>query len=318
VIAERPLPPASSPAASSPSSHPTLDTSSPIHLPPLSPRHQELLEAFTAARFDILAFTAAAKISSVELANFAAHPDIQAHIDALMDLARKSLHLRAAQARHTAINKLEAIAEASDDPIETRRAASQLLRATSASIVGSCHGLSASSTQTVRKTPNDPTPDEEPEPLPRPFAHPAPVLSAREVGDLLISALMHNYCKQRDVRKAAALATYAAFADHDATINDEPVSTDTDAECFESVSDSPLAGITNADNYGPARKPRITDTEATIRTPIAHRSIGDRTLHEHDLTLHLTRKPDSRHPGCWLVAAITIKPPGRSDPHVPR
>jgi len=310
-----------------PSSHPTSAIAHPT-LPRLSPRHTELLEAFTAARFDVLAFAAAAKISSVELANFAAHPDIQAHIDALMDLARKSLHLRATQARHTAINKLESIAQASDDPIETRRAASQLLRATSAPIVGhgsagscagsssassssarACHGLSGSSTQTVREPANAKKPEEIPFVPPPPFKSPELNFSADQVARVLADSLVDTPDVDPDDRRGNALATYAAFADRDATVNGEPIATDSDFNSFQSIADSAVIRLLNATARTAIEQTKLSGSRASFQTTISHADPRSPTHCTRHITFELTKHPESRAPHCWLFNSLTVTPP---------
>jgi len=295
---------------SSPSS-PTPDSplpTPPSHVPALSPRRQELLNAFTAAHFDLLAFAAAAKISSVELANFAAHPDIQAHIDALINLARKSLYLRAVQARHKTITELENLTDTADDHIERRRATTQLLRATSSPITCSfAPSRPDESSRVAHDDPNDKQNDDGG--LPAPHARPdTSSLTAQRLADLLIHSLQLNDAAHPEQRKARALATISAFADHGATINGTTIPTDDDEECYQAVESSAVSEAANATHHWRLEDPHVTDTTATFARALCHGYPEERIQRKTRLTLRLERKPNSRHPERWLITAITVEP----------
>jgi len=269
--------------------------------PALSPRQSRLLNLYIKCKFSLLPFAAAARLSATDLAHFAADPDIQAHIAHLKKLATDSLYLRAAHAREVAIAELETLAQSSEDPIEKRRAASQLLRATSAALIGS--------RQPRTDEPAD-EPEDDTEPLPAPRFRPSPTFDIEKLHRELLYTLVclvPDY-SDRDGFRAEANATFAEFVDHDATINGEPIPTDTPRETFEAVEDSALSQVILAGNQCPNKRPFANQSGAHFSTILHTSGRGTEIDTVRIIDIDFTRDDDSRHPNCWLIARINIRP----------
>jgi len=298
-------------------------------LPDLSPRLQSLLDLYIESRFDLFRFAAAARLTSRALAEFAASPAspaIRAHLDSLSDLARRSLAMRAMQARHTAINTLEALAEKADDDIEKRRAASQLLRATSSPIAGAPASSRADQPRPSTgddapdaeadsdEDPDDDPDEDEPDESLLPLEVPHPKFTAEQVAALLGAALTHEDAVN------AAPATLTAFSDGPLVI-DQTVLSDAEpsadaAKAINAVRAGALKPYIVLDQFHtlesftiqPAPPTPEGAAETTIVMHIKYHTTWNYSLERNftrPLTLRLTRRADSDPPNCWLIASIT-------------
>ena len=188
-------------------------------LPELSPAKAALLDAFITARFDLLTLASAARLSATQLTEFATDPELQAHVAALISLARQGLHLRASRARHAVIEALESLATSADSPVEQRRAAALLLRATTAPVI-------AAAAPAPRPAPTgqgnaNPEPEPQPETTapPRPRALPHPCFTPDQVARLILDSVVD--CDEPDYSSGAA--TIAGFLDSGASIDNQPL-----------------------------------------------------------------------------------------------
>lgn len=94
-----------------------------------------ILHAFIAARFDLAALLADPRFTPDEVLAFASDPAMQQQLADLARVAQAGLTIRAVQARQAAIEALESITKTTEDPVEKRRAAFALFRATASPLI---------------------------------------------------------------------------------------------------------------------------------------------------------------------------------------
>jgi len=262
-------------------------------LPTLSPREQQLLSLFASSNFHLPTLAREGVLTPHDLAAFAASPSVQSHIASLVSIAQSALLLRAAEARRTAIEELEKVTRNSADDVEKRRAATQLLRATSAPLVGA-----PSSDAAPRRC--DPVPFS-----PRPIARPNPSYTPHQVANLLVHAL--RSCDEPE--EGSGAATLAAFSIPGAAIDTKPLPTAPDdagqvacdiPDAIEAIEDSALSTLRTCTKHWPARDHApATDRAATVPIIISHNGATS------TVTFQLARNPEPPHAGCWLVEAIS-------------
>ncbi len=94
-----------------------------------------LLHALIRADFDLSALLDDPRFTPDQVIAFLADADTQAKVADIAKIAHLGLTIRAAAARHVAIQTLEHVAKTTDDLVEKRRAATALLRATASPLV---------------------------------------------------------------------------------------------------------------------------------------------------------------------------------------
>ncbi|CAG0968607.1 hypothetical protein PHYC_01118 [Phycisphaerales bacterium] len=121
MIADTPTSPASNP--------------SPAATPPLSPRDRTILFVFAKRGFDLQSLLHDPNFTDSDWDRLTTNPAVQAHLHAILELARICTTLRAASARVTSINELEYVARNATNLHEKRLAANNLFRATAAPLI---------------------------------------------------------------------------------------------------------------------------------------------------------------------------------------
>ena len=94
------------------------------------PNPQSLLPSFLSLDCDLGALAEKHSLSSADLIAFATDPEVCDTLKRLKDFTSLCFSYRSLRARLTAVNTLERLTRAATDPIEQRRAASALVRAT--------------------------------------------------------------------------------------------------------------------------------------------------------------------------------------------
>jgi hypothetical protein len=121
------------PSAPLPLSPSAPSSPSPSSLCPSDPL--PLLHALIRADFDLTALLDDPRFTPDQVIAFLADPDTQAKVADIAKIAHLGLTIRAAAARHVAIQTLEHVAKTTDDLVEKRRAATALFRATASPLV---------------------------------------------------------------------------------------------------------------------------------------------------------------------------------------
>lgn len=129
-----------------------------------------LLQALLDARFDIAAVRP--HFTATQIADLAMAPRFEERFHALQRLVLSLLTLQAAAARTKSMSGLEAAVDAAPNPIEKRRSATALLRASAAPLIpvsraGATTGL-LDTPQPPRHTPHQPPPPPQSQPPRRP------------------------------------------------------------------------------------------------------------------------------------------------------
>ena len=94
---------------------------------------ERLLQLLLEANFDLAALKP--HLSAVQIADLALHPLFQARFDSLLRLAGATLLMRATLARTRSMTALDTAVTEAPNPIEKRRAATALLRASAAPLI---------------------------------------------------------------------------------------------------------------------------------------------------------------------------------------
>jgi hypothetical protein len=113
-----------------------------------------------------------------------------------------------------------------------------------------------------------------------------------------------------DPEPNTGLATIAAFAAENATIEDQPFAPEDPEdqgainESIDTLANSSLNQARNSPTHWTSRKP--------IETSAHHCQhfrgfYIKKTDSRHELAITLTKSQDSRAPDCWLVAALTVR-----------
>jgi hypothetical protein len=184
-------------------------------LPTLSDHQSHILRAILDAwtnpqsPADLPSLAASLDLTLHDLLAELASPALRPHLESARDLSDLHAHLHAAHARRIAIDALAVIAaDDQADPIERRRAATAILRATGA----------------PRAPRREPTPDSDLKTQGSRLKTPPPSLPSTP--DALVSHVLRTL-EDTDDPDAALTTLHAAFAPG-ATINDEPVPSDPD------------------------------------------------------------------------------------------
>lgn len=111
---------------------------------PLSPRELELLAAFLAAGFDLQTLIDRLNLTPQETLDFAASEPIRARLHALKAFTDLATHLANHRRRRNALLALDEVLTSTTNPIERRRAATAILRFTSAASPSSSSSPSSS------------------------------------------------------------------------------------------------------------------------------------------------------------------------------
>lgn len=300
-------------------------TSPPTPTPTLAPAApapdltEALLKFLLDSGFDLRA--AAQHFSATHVADLAATPLFQTRLAALIALTNTGIFFRAADARRKSMDELEAALGQTSNPVEKRRAATALLRASAAPLIPSHRAPKGPIP--IAPPPTPPTPPRAPkapprpappperpprrrEPPPAPAHEPHPKLSPENVASIVTAAV----CAPDDPEPNAGLSTISALAADDALIDDAPLDPGDPADPLD-VADaiarlarSSLRHAAGTTDAGPSRPPTITpDQAALFRTLRAPTPEGPRTL---ELTLHLTKSTAQHALNCWLITSLAI------------
>ena len=209
---------------------------------------------------------------------WARDPAVLDALEAVCLLAARALAVREAHARGLALSTLSRLLAESECPVESRRLATALARASQ-----------------PRKP--LPPPPRSPEPAPAPRSIPCPELTAAQVCERIQSAL----ARPDDPEENTASATIAAFCDHHASLNGDPLPTHDPAAASVEIGNS-LLRCCNPDLPPTVLAHAESDTAAT-RILSWPGETPDRTC---SITLHLARAPTSRRPHCFLITALSM------------
>lgn len=259
--------------------------SAPTPPPPITNPH-EFLHALITSNFNFP--QVAARLTPAQLLKFIADELVEKKLQSLLAFNTLCITLRQSQARHAALHTLQALVESVDSeesPAEKRRAATSLLRATTPARLDIVDNQQAQA----------PAP-------PRPVALPRADLTAHQVAELLLKALHQPNTPEEE----SGLATIAAFADHDAVVNREPVTTDEPTQCIDDLLDTEIANFRQHRGGYIDKEPKVSDDKATFVYEL-DLTRGNELCRE--LWIELARSPDSKHPGCWLIEALSTGPP---------
>ena len=97
-------------------------------IPELSPRESELLAALIVKKYDFIDLAETYKLQPAQLLAFTLSPAVSAHLSAFKAFGDTLLALRLQETQLKSLDVLEKIATTSESPIESRRAASTILR----------------------------------------------------------------------------------------------------------------------------------------------------------------------------------------------
>lgn len=163
------------------------DTAPPSAPPALSDREQDFLIALVVADFRLAEVVSSAEFTPPELLALMASPAVQLHIERISQFSAATLALRAIDARSAAIDLLQQAARKLEDPVEQRRAATALLRATASPVISTSGARPASRRSSPRRRATPPhapstTPSENPPPAAE-IANPGKPSSAGPPGD---------------------------------------------------------------------------------------------------------------------------------------
>jgi hypothetical protein len=168
---------------------------------PAPPRaHPDPLSALLSSSLPISDLAASLNLSIPDFLTLYQSPDFQTQLAAIDDLTQARLRIHSAQARLTAIQALESLTRSAQDPVERRRAAASLMRATSAATQRS-HDNDADGDSDSSRAPH----------RPRPRQLPSRRLRAEQVAALIARALADNDSPTPD----SGLATLHAFLSPD-------------------------------------------------------------------------------------------------------
>ncbi len=262
--------------------------------------HPDPLSALLSSTLPISDLAASLGLSIPDFLDLYQSPDFQSQLTAIDDLTQTRLRIQSAQARLTAIQALESLTKAATDPIERRRAAASLMRATSAA-TWRTHAA-----------------DDDDDSFERPRARHLPTrrLRAEQVAALITRALADNDAPTPD----SGLATLHAFlssdtraasphlpdfiaAAHDqADDNDERVPADLplpDLQALPDLLDAPGAATCSA----PTQHGRTAYVDLRPPSPTAPH-----------IRVHLTRPDTGPLRMCWLIDRITRLVPTTGPP----
>jgi hypothetical protein len=285
-------------AQETPRAQGTPSVSEGASLPP-TPRAEQLLIALAAADFDTAKILATGAFTIIEIADLTADETFQKRQAALMSLKKTALTLQAIEARQACMKALKHVVEATEDLVEKRRAATALLRATTAALIPTTERQPRTQKET------DKQPDPPPDP-PKPKHAPDPDYSATDVVHIIAHAA-RNAAEPENTD----LATIAAFASETATIDDQPFAPedpeDQDAlnDSIDMLAHSSLAVLRGTQSLWPSNKPTESPTQHTHFRGYYVKKTDSR--HELIITLTKSQAPDSRAPDCWLVSALTVR-----------
>jgi hypothetical protein len=285
-------------AQRTPSAQGTPSVSEGASLPP-TPRAEQLLIALAAADFDTTKVLATGAFTIIEIADLTADETFQKRQAALMSLKKTALTLQAIEARQACMKALKHVVEATEDLVEKRRAATALLRATTAALIPT--------TERHPRAPKDKQPDPPPDP-PAPEYTPDPSYEPQTVANIIA----HAARTVDDPEPNTGLATIAAFASETATIEDQPFAPedpgDQDAinDSIDTLANSSLNQARNSPTHWTSRKPIETSAHHCQHFRGFYIKKTD-SRHELAITLTKSQAPDSRAPDCWLVSALTVR-----------
>lgn len=226
-----------------------------------------------------------------------------------LSLVLESLLLAAAKARLAVIETLQTLmANAGDrmDPVEQRRAAATLLRATQAPLIplrrDEESGLLSPAS---RAEPREATPSR---PTPSPRFAPRTSLTPEHIVNTLCTCLGNNDAHEAN----SGLATLAAFLDDNASANGEPLPTpaspmpdEDSADLLDDLADhaghGPLAITLDAAWSG---KTAILSNDGHTAILTQHFQSRRSADNRYILRFTLERRQDSRRPDCFLITRI--------------
>ncbi len=287
--------------------------------------HLDPLSALLSSTLPISDLAASLDLSIPDFLNLYQSPDFQSQLTAIDDLTQTRLRIQSAQARLTAIHALESLTKSAQDPVERRRAAASLMRATA---------VPSKSALGLRCPDGDPDGDQVPDDdcravdqrhRPRARHLPSRRLRAEQVATLIARALADNATPAPDPGPATPPAfpssdtrapsphlpdfIPAAHDQSDDTIPDTPARTDRplpDLHGLTDLLDAPSAATCSAQT----QHGRTATVDLLFPPPPAHSPLPTAP----PIRGHLTR-PDTGPPRmCWLIDRITRQPSATGPP----